>query len=133
MSETAYGFDAVRFRAARVAAGVSVARIVRAAGVTERAVSLYLAGSRVPRPEVLPGLAEAVGATPAELCTVEREVLAHLRVVTAERLLAAEQHTREQRQAERDKRWQHLREMNPGRAAMIEKTGRRLREQQPGR
>ncbi|WP_406275937.1 hypothetical protein OH779_00390 [Actinacidiphila glaucinigra] len=33
--------------------------------------------------------------------------------VTAERLLAAEQHTREQWQAERDGRWQRLREVNP--------------------
>ncbi|MFB7293401.1 hypothetical protein [Actinacidiphila glaucinigra] len=49
--------------------------------------------------------------------------------VTGERLLAAEQHTREHCQAERDKRWQHLREANPDRAAMIEERGRRLREQ----
>ncbi|MFE9558835.1 helix-turn-helix domain-containing protein [Streptomyces sp. NPDC006703] len=52
MSETPYGFDAVKLRAARTAAGASVARIATAANISERAVSLYLAGSRVPRPEV---------------------------------------------------------------------------------
>ncbi|MFC8454407.1 helix-turn-helix domain-containing protein [Kitasatospora sp. NPDC057223] len=48
MSETPYGFDAAKLRAARSAAGTSVARISRAAGVSERAVSLYLAGTRTP-------------------------------------------------------------------------------------
>lgn len=80
--ETPYGFDAAKLRAARTVAGASVARIARAAGVTQRAVSLYLAGSRVPRPEVLPPLAAAVGTTPDGLCTVEDELLAHLRVFT---------------------------------------------------
>ncbi|MEU6332765.1 helix-turn-helix domain-containing protein [Streptomyces sp. NPDC047049] len=77
-----YGFDAAKLRAARSAAGASVARIAAAAGVTERAVSLYLAGGRVPRPEILPRLAAAVGVTPADLCTVDRERLVHLRVCT---------------------------------------------------
>ncbi|MFE0382183.1 helix-turn-helix domain-containing protein [Streptomyces inhibens] len=80
MSGTPYGFDAARLRAARSAAGASVPRIARQARVSERAVSLYLAGSRVPRPEVLPRLAAAVGVDPAELCTVDRERLVHLRV-----------------------------------------------------
>ncbi|MDX2707791.1 hypothetical protein PV350_33820 [Streptomyces sp. PA03-6a] len=53
--------------------------------------------------------------------------------VTAERLLAAEQHTWEHWQAERDRRWQRLREVNPDRVAMVEETGRRLPEQQPDR
>ncbi|MBX7555637.1 helix-turn-helix domain-containing protein [Streptomyces sp. NPDC004232] len=79
MSETEYGFDPVKFRAARGAAGASVAQISRAAGVTGRTVNLYLAGSRVPRPEVLVQVAAAVGVAPADLCTVEHEVLAHLR------------------------------------------------------
>ncbi|MFB7469476.1 helix-turn-helix transcriptional regulator [Kitasatospora sp. NPDC056184] len=61
MSTFPYGFDAEKLRAARTAAGASVARIAREVGVTERAVSLYLAGSRVPRPELLPRLARAVG------------------------------------------------------------------------
>ncbi|WP_327075504.1 helix-turn-helix transcriptional regulator (plasmid) [Kitasatospora purpeofusca] len=82
MSETPYGFDAARLRAARTSAGTSVARIAGAAGVSERAVSLYLAGARVPRPEVLPRLARAVGLDAAGLCTVEHETLAHLRVFT---------------------------------------------------
>ncbi|MGY0466952.1 helix-turn-helix domain-containing protein (plasmid) [Kitasatospora sp. cg17-2] len=82
MSDTEYGFDAARLRAARTAAGASVARIARESGVSGRAVSLYLAGSRVPRPEVLVRLADAVGARPADLCTVEHERLAHLRVFT---------------------------------------------------
>ncbi|GLF98215.1 helix-turn-helix domain-containing protein [Streptomyces yaizuensis] len=82
MSETPYGFDAAKLRAARTAAGTSVARIARAAGVSDRAVSLYLAGSRVPRPEILPRLAAAVGVAPAGLCTIERERLVHLRVWT---------------------------------------------------
>ncbi|WP_336054763.1 helix-turn-helix domain-containing protein [Streptomyces sp. CA2R101] len=69
MSETPYGFDAAKLRAARSAAGVSVPRIARQARVSERAVSLYLAGSRVPRPEVLPRLAAAVGVGPDDLCT----------------------------------------------------------------
>ncbi|MFF8790869.1 helix-turn-helix domain-containing protein [Streptomyces sp. NPDC015125] len=80
MSETPYGFDAAKLRAARSAAGASVPRIARQARVSERAVSLYLAGSRVPRPEVLPRLAAAVGVGPADLCTVEHERLVHLRV-----------------------------------------------------
>ncbi|WP_329501527.1 helix-turn-helix transcriptional regulator [Kitasatospora herbaricolor] len=82
MSQAGYGFDAAKFRAARREAGASVARIARGAGVTERAVSLYLAGTRTPRPEVLPRLAAAVGAAPADLCTVEHECLVHLRVYT---------------------------------------------------
>ncbi|WP_415954374.1 helix-turn-helix domain-containing protein [Streptomyces sp. KLOTTS4A1] len=82
MSETPYGFDAAKLRAARTAAGTSVARIAQAAGVSERAVSLYLAGTRTPRPEILPRLAAAVGVDPAALCTVERETLAHLRIFT---------------------------------------------------
>ncbi|MGW2689630.1 helix-turn-helix domain-containing protein [Streptomyces sp. NPDC001414] len=82
MSETPYGFDAARFRAARTAAGASVPGIARAAGVSERAVSWYLAGARTPRPAVLVRLAAAVGAGPDGLCTVERETLAHLRVFT---------------------------------------------------
>jgi transcriptional regulator with XRE-family HTH domain len=82
VSTTPYGFDAAKLRAARTAAGASVARIARAVGVTERAVSLYLAGTRTPRPEALPRLAAAVGTTPAGLCTIERERLVHLRVFT---------------------------------------------------
>ncbi|MFF3160046.1 helix-turn-helix domain-containing protein [Streptomyces sp. NPDC057910] len=82
MSETSYGFDAARLRAARTAAGTSVARIAQAANLSERAVSLYLAGSRVPRPHVLPRLAAAVGVAPADLCTIDRERLEHLRVWT---------------------------------------------------
>ncbi|MER5370858.1 helix-turn-helix transcriptional regulator [Streptomyces sp. NPDC002722] len=81
-SETSYGFDAVKFRAARTAAGASVAGIARAVGVSERAVSFYLAGARTPRPGILPGLAAAVGTAPADLCTVEHETLAHLRIYT---------------------------------------------------
>ena len=187
VSETSYGFDPVKLRAARTAAGVSVARIARAAGVTERAVSLYLAGSRIPRAEVLPRLAAAVATTPAGLCTVEHELLAHLRVftgrsraamaadlgmaeetyrqlettghrgrlsssrydptrdewiawqewaspifaVTADRLTAAEQHTREHWQTERARRWQKFREADPDRAAMIEDAGKRLHDQLP--
>ncbi|MGW3077892.1 helix-turn-helix domain-containing protein [Kitasatospora sp. NPDC001132] len=80
MSTTAYGFDAAKLRAARTAVGASVARIAREVGVTERAVSLYLAGTRVPRPELLVRLAKAVGVAPADLCTVEHERLVHLRV-----------------------------------------------------
>ncbi|MFF9646637.1 helix-turn-helix domain-containing protein [Kitasatospora aureofaciens] len=80
MSTFPYGFDAGKLRAARTAAGASVARIAREVGVSERAVSLYLAGSRVPRPELLPRLARAVGVSPADLCTVEQERLVHLRV-----------------------------------------------------
>ncbi|MDH6711373.1 transcriptional regulator with XRE-family HTH domain [Kitasatospora sp. MAA19] len=80
MSTFPYGFDAAKLRAARTAAGASVARIAREVGVTKRAVSLYLAGSRVPRPELLPGLAKAVGVAPADLCTIEQERLVHLRV-----------------------------------------------------
>ncbi|MFD5423173.1 helix-turn-helix domain-containing protein [Streptomyces sp. NPDC127069] len=53
MSQTPYGFDAARFRAARAAAGATVPHIARTAQVTERAVSLYLAGTRTPRPAVL--------------------------------------------------------------------------------
>ncbi|MFI5987337.1 helix-turn-helix domain-containing protein [Streptomyces sp. NPDC051555] len=180
MSETVYGFDAARFRAARTAAGMSVARIARAARVSERAVSLYLAGSRTPRPGVLVLLAEAVGVGPGDLCAVERESLAQLRVftgrsraamarelgmaeatyrelettgirgrlassrysyrqerwvpwqewappkfgVTADRLATAEQHAREEHQAEREKRWQHLRKADPAFAARIEELGR---------
>ncbi|MFJ2193107.1 helix-turn-helix domain-containing protein [Kitasatospora sp. NPDC087861] len=82
MSQAEYGFDAAKFRAARAAAGASVAQIARAAGVTERAVGLYLAGTRVPRPEVLPRLAAVVGVGPADLCAVEHERLVHLRVFT---------------------------------------------------
>ncbi|MFJ6775029.1 helix-turn-helix domain-containing protein [Kitasatospora sp. NPDC091257] len=82
MSTFPYGFDAAKLRVARTAAGASVARIAREAGVTERAVSLYLAGTRVPRPELLPRLARAVGVAPADLCTVEHERLVHLRVFT---------------------------------------------------
>ncbi|MFJ8159141.1 helix-turn-helix domain-containing protein [Streptomyces sp. NPDC094468] len=77
MSETPYWFDA-----ARAAAGASVAGIARAAGVSERAVSWYLAGTRTPRPAVLARLAAAVGAEPAGLCTVGHETLAQLRVFT---------------------------------------------------
>ncbi|MFD4144722.1 helix-turn-helix domain-containing protein [Streptomyces sp. NPDC058572] len=80
--EALYGFDTAKLRAARTTAGVSAVRIARAAGVTTRAVRLYLAGSRVPRPEILPRLAEAVGVAPEGLCTVERERLVHLRVWT---------------------------------------------------
>ncbi|GAA2650805.1 hypothetical protein GCM10010425_74440 [Streptomyces spororaveus] len=186
MSETPYGFDAAKLRVARTAAGTSVARIARATGVSERAVSLYLAGTRTPRPEILMQLAKAVGTDPAALCTVEHETLAHLRIftgrsrsamarqlgmaeetyrqmettgqrgrlarsryddhedrwiawqewasplfgVTAERLDAAEQHTREQHLAERERRWQRLRLAAPDRAVRIEdlgRAGRRLR------
>ncbi|MCZ0209602.1 helix-turn-helix transcriptional regulator [Streptomyces sp. UMAF16] len=52
-----YGFDAAKLRGARTAAGVSVARIARAVGVTDRAMSLYLAGTRIPRSAALPRLA----------------------------------------------------------------------------
>ncbi|MFH8385820.1 helix-turn-helix transcriptional regulator [Kitasatospora sp. NPDC018058] len=65
MSTTPYGFDAAKLRAARTAAGASVARIAKAVGVTERAVNLYLAGTRVPKPELLPRLAKAVRAAPS--------------------------------------------------------------------
>ncbi|MFD9688422.1 helix-turn-helix domain-containing protein [Kitasatospora sp. NPDC059088] len=82
MSFTPYGFDAVKLRAARAAAGASVAWIARAVGVTERAVSLFLAGTRVPKPEVLALLAAAVGVAPADLRTIGRERLVHLRVLT---------------------------------------------------
>ncbi|MFD7736279.1 helix-turn-helix domain-containing protein [Kitasatospora phosalacinea] len=188
MSETSYGFDAARLRAARSAAGTSVARIAKAAQVSERAVSFYLAGTRTPRPAILPRLATAVGTTPADLCAVEHETLAHLRIytgrtraqmartlgmaeetyrhlettgergrlarsryddreerwipwqewaaplyaATAQRLAAAEQHTREQHRAERELRWQHLQQADPELAARIEelgRIGRALREQ----
>ncbi|MFJ5951431.1 helix-turn-helix domain-containing protein [Streptomyces noursei] len=82
MSATPYGFDAAKLRAARTAAGASVARIAREVGVTERAVSLYLAGTRIPLPQLLPRLAAALGVAPADLCTVEHERLVHLRVFT---------------------------------------------------
>ncbi|MEE1820675.1 helix-turn-helix transcriptional regulator [Streptomyces sp. BE20] len=82
MSGTECGFDAARLRAARTAAGASAARIMRVTGVSERAVSFYLAGSRVPRPEHLVLLAAAVGVAPADLCVVDQERLAHLRVFT---------------------------------------------------
>lgn len=183
MSETPYGFDAARLRAARTAAGASVALITRTAGVSERAVSFYLAGSRVPRPGVLVLLAEAVHVEPAELCGVDRETLAHLRVftgrsraamaqalgmaeatyrelettgnrgrlassrysypehrwvawtewappkfgVTADRLTTAEQHTREEHQAERETRWARLQEDNPAFAALLNEIGQRAR------
>ncbi|MCJ0875267.1 helix-turn-helix domain-containing protein [Streptomyces sp. AP-93] len=188
MSETRYGFEAPRFRAARTAAGTSVARIARTARVSERAVSLYLAGSRTPRPGVLVLLAEAVGVEPSDLCAVDRVTLAHLRVftgrsraamareldmaeetyrqlettgnrgrlassrysyheerwiawmewappkfgVTAARLAAAEQHTREDHQADLERRWQQLRQTDPAFAARVEelgRLGRALREQ----
>jgi transcriptional regulator with XRE-family HTH domain len=82
MSDAPYGFDAAKLRAARSAAGSSVSRIAAAVGVSERAVSLYLAGARVPRPEILPRLAAAVGVGPADLCSVDAERLVHLRVWT---------------------------------------------------
>ncbi|MEU8976691.1 hypothetical protein AB0D11_47485 [Streptomyces monashensis] len=50
--------------------------------VSERAVNLCLTGSRVPRPKGLLRLAAAVGVVPADLYTVERELLAQLRVFT---------------------------------------------------
>jgi transcriptional regulator with XRE-family HTH domain len=79
-STTAYGFDAAKLRATRTAAGASVPHIARQVHVTERAVSLYLARTRVPKPEVLSRLAKAVGVSPADLCTVEHERLIRLRV-----------------------------------------------------
>ncbi|GAA2686844.1 helix-turn-helix transcriptional regulator [Streptomyces lunalinharesii] len=82
MSNAPYGFDAAKARAARTAAGASISRIAREVGVSERAVHLYLAGARVPRPEVLPRLAAALGVGPADLCTIENERLVHLRVFT---------------------------------------------------
>ncbi|MEU3077167.1 oxygenase MpaB family protein [Streptomyces laurentii] len=82
-SPTVYGFDAAKLRAARTAAGASVAHMAREVRVAERAVSLYLAGTRVPKPEVLPRLAKAVGVSPADLCTVEHERLVRLRVFAA--------------------------------------------------
>ncbi|MEV7930502.1 helix-turn-helix transcriptional regulator [Kitasatospora sp. NPDC088779] len=82
MSTFPCGFDAAKLRAARTAAGASVTHIAREVGVSERAVSLYLAATRVPRPEILPRLAKAVGVEPADLCTVEHERLVHLRVLT---------------------------------------------------
>lgn len=82
VSHALYGFDVARLQAARTAAGASVAQIARMVGVTERAVSLWLAGTRTPVPEVLPRLAAAVGSTPTGLCTVEVERLVHLRVFT---------------------------------------------------
>ncbi|MFQ6146725.1 helix-turn-helix domain-containing protein [Streptomyces seoulensis] len=183
MSETPYGFDAAKFRVARSAAGASVARIAGATGVSERAVSLYLAGARTPRPRVLGRLAAAVGVSPAELCTVEHGTLAHLRIftgrsqaamarelgmaeetyrqlettgersrlararysdredrwiawqewvppvfgVSAGRLAAAEEHTRQQHQAERERQWQRLRRGGPAFAARIEEAGRAAR------
>lgn len=183
MSETPYGFDPARFRAARTTARASVAWIARTAKVSERAVSLYLAGSRIPRPAVLVLLAKAVRVEPADLCAVDRETLAHLRVftgrsraamgrelgmseatyrelettghrgrlassrysyrerrwiawqawappvfgVSADRLMAAERHTREEHQAERERRWQHLRQTDPAFAARIDELGRAAR------
>lgn len=143
-------------------------------------MSLYLAGSRTPRPGVLVLLAEAVGVEAANLCAVDRETLAHLRVFTgrsraamarelgmaeetyrqlettgnrgrlassrcsyreerwiawtewappkfgvpADRLAAAEQHTREDHQSELERRWQDLRQSDPAFAARIEELGR---------
>ncbi|MFD5085004.1 helix-turn-helix domain-containing protein [Kitasatospora sp. NPDC058406] len=183
MSGTEYGFDAARLRAARTAAGASAARIMRVTGVSERAVFLYLAGSRVPRPGHLVLLATAVGVAPADLCAVDQERLAHLRVytgrsraqmatvlgmaeatyrelentghrgraararydpdqdrwtpweqwaaplfgVTPERLAAAEQRTQAHCRAERERRWERMRERDPARTAAIEEAGRRLR------
>ncbi|MFJ8162458.1 helix-turn-helix domain-containing protein [Streptomyces sp. NPDC096136] len=82
MSQTPYGFGPARFRAARNAVGATVPHIARTAQVSERAVSLYLAGARIPRPGVLVLLAQAVGVNPADLCTVERETLRHLQIFT---------------------------------------------------
>ncbi|MFF8868392.1 helix-turn-helix domain-containing protein [Streptomyces sp. NPDC015139] len=82
MSLVLYDFDTAKLQAARTCSGVSVAQIACAVGVTERAVNLWLAGTRMPVPEVLPRLAVAVGTTPAGLCTVEAERLVHLRVFT---------------------------------------------------
>ncbi|KIF03375.1 hypothetical protein PL81_24535 [Streptomyces sp. RSD-27] len=48
-------------------------------------MSLYLVGTRTSRPAVLVLLAAAVGAGPADLCTVERETLRHLRIFTGHR------------------------------------------------
>ncbi|MFJ3883340.1 helix-turn-helix domain-containing protein [Streptomyces sp. NPDC090077] len=180
MSQTPYGFDAALFRAARTAAGATVPHIARTARVSERAVSLYLAGTRTPRPGVMVLLAQAVGAEPADLCTAPRETLRHLRIFTGrsraqmgrhlgmseatyrelentgargrlagsryspregrwlpweewaapkfattpDRLAAAEEHTRAEWQAERERRWQQLSEADPARAARIEELGR---------
>ncbi|MER7820070.1 helix-turn-helix transcriptional regulator [Streptomyces sp. NPDC096153] len=82
MSEAAYGFDPAKLREARQGAGISVPAIARAVGVSERAVRLYLAGTRTPRPELLPPLAAALDVTPADLCTIDHEHLAHLRIFT---------------------------------------------------
>ncbi|MEV6727125.1 helix-turn-helix transcriptional regulator [Streptomyces xanthochromogenes] len=82
MSETPYGFDAAKLRAARQAAAISVARLAQTTGISQRAVSLYLAGSRTPRPHILPRLAAAVCVAPGDLCTIDRERLEHLRVWT---------------------------------------------------
>ncbi len=53
--------------------------------------------------------------------------------VTADRLLAAEQHTQEHYKAKRRKQWQRWREADPDRLAVIEEMGQRLREQPPER
>lgn len=82
MSETGYGFDFLQLRAAREARGLTVAQIATAAGLSERAVSFYLAGARHPRATILPRLARAVGMVePLDLCDLgDGERIVHLRV-----------------------------------------------------
>ncbi|BDT39481.1 helix-turn-helix transcriptional regulator [Streptomyces yaizuensis] len=82
MSEVPYGFDCQRLRAARESRRLSVAEIAAAAGLSDRAVSFYLAGTRHPRAEILPRLARAVGLDdPLDLCDIgDGERIVHLRV-----------------------------------------------------
>lgn len=71
MAEADYGYDCMRLRGARERAGLTVPEIAAAADLSERAVSLYLAGTRRPRAPALPRLARAVGlAEPLDLCDV---------------------------------------------------------------
>lgn len=83
MSETRYGFNCLRLRAAREEHGLSVAEIADRAGISRRTVSFYLSGERYPRADMLPRLAHAVGlAEPLDLCDLpeDGEHLMHLRV-----------------------------------------------------
>lgn len=82
MSEVPYGYDCLRLRAARETEGLTVAEIASAAGLSTRAVSFYLAGTRHPRADVLPRLSRAVGlADPLDLCDIgPGERIVHLRV-----------------------------------------------------
>lgn len=82
MAEADYGYDCRRLRTARAEQGLTVAEIAAAAGLSERAVSFYLAGTRQPRAPVLPRLSRAVGLDdPLDLCALgDGERIVHLRV-----------------------------------------------------